>query len=87
MLKSNRRDLMGRAGKRALPSLKATERMLWVPMEDQENANNDRISWRKWSPLNLYCDLESRNAAQNPAAIGRRTADFPGASGATDINL
>lgn len=57
------------------------------PMEDEENAHDGRLSWRKWSPLNLYYDLESKNAARNPAAIGHRKADFPAASGVTDRNL
>lgn len=48
-----------------------------VPMEDQEKANNDRLSWRKWSSLNLYCDLESRNTAPEPCCRQAQDHRFP----------
>lgn len=45
--------------------------------KDQKNAHNDRLPWTKWSSLNLYYDLESKNAAQNPAVIRAQGSRFP----------
>lgn len=45
--------------------------------KDQKNAHNDRLPWTKWSSLNLFYDLESKNAAQNPAVIRAQGSRFP----------